>query len=133
MLYAAYASATSKSFSACCRCNTRTIIDGTANQHNMTTFAHVTIKAGEQITNQYMKPDKPTVLRRPFLQSKWFFDCNCQRCMDPTELGSHLSSLKCQVCMSGKYKDRIRDRSEGSEFSLFFISEQQMWRSCNYV
>ena len=48
-----------------------------------------------------MKPDKPNVLRRPFLRSKWFFDCNCHRCLDPTELGSHLSSLICDNSKCG--------------------------------
>ena len=79
-----------------CTCNTKTIIDSTAN-YDMTVLAHVDIMAGEEITNQYIKPDRPTLYRRPFLRRKWFFDCLCPRCLDPTELGSHLSSLVCVV------------------------------------
>ena len=43
-----------------------------------------------------MKADKPTILRRPFLRQKWFFDCTCDRCSDPTECGSYISSVICQ-------------------------------------
>lgn len=30
-----------------------------------------------------------------------YFLCKCARCEDPTELGTHLSSLKCQQCKNG--------------------------------
>lgn len=30
-----------------------------------------------------------------------YFRCECTRCVDPTELGTHLSSLKCQSCQIG--------------------------------
>lgn len=30
-----------------------------------------------------------------------YFRCECARCIDPTELGTHLSSLKCQSCQIG--------------------------------
>ena len=52
--------------------------------------------AGQEVTNQYVSSLLPTVRRRPLLRSKWHFDCLCQRCKDPTELGSHLGSLLCQ-------------------------------------
>lgn len=77
-----------------CSCNTKTIIDSAA-QFEMTIMANVELSAGDQITNQYMKPDKPSLYRRPLLREKWHFDCWCTRCLDPTELGSHLSSLRC--------------------------------------
>ena len=28
-------------------------------------------------------------------RSKWYFDCLCQRCCDPKECDSHMSSLLC--------------------------------------
>lgn len=77
-----------------CTCNTKTIIDSTTG-YNMTVLAHGDIKAGQEITNQYIKPDRPTLYRRPFLRRKWYFHCLCPRCLDPSELGSHLSSLLC--------------------------------------
>lgn len=29
------------------------------------------------------------------------FECNCSRCLDPTELGTHMSSVKCKQCSDG--------------------------------
>ena len=79
--------------SYCPRCNTKTF--KLAN-HRMEVRAQTEIRAGEQITNQYLKPEKPTFLRRPLLRDKWHFDCQCRRCADPTELGSNLSAVICQ-------------------------------------
>ncbi len=35
--------------------------------------------------------------RRHLFQSKCFW-CRCKRCKDPTEFGTHLSSLLCEGC-----------------------------------
>merc|ERR1711892_468547 len=75
-----------------CMCNTKTVIN---DDHSIQVIAQADIEAGQEITNQYMKADKPTIYRRHFLRQKWFFDCCCPRCSDPTERGSHLSSLLC--------------------------------------
>lgn len=40
------------------------------------------------------------VKRRKKLREKWFFNCTCKRCLDPTEFGSHVSTLKCPSCTS---------------------------------
>ena len=69
--------------------------------HSIHVTAQATIDDGQEITNQYMKSDKPTILRRPLLRQKWFFDCTCVRCSDPTECGSHLSSLICEKTKCG--------------------------------
>ena len=53
--------------------------------------------------------------RRKKLREKWFFDCLCKRCSDPTELGSHVSTLKCSnnsclgfvVPKSGQAEDQM--------------------------
>ena len=81
-------------FYSCYSGNTKTVIN---NDYSIQVIAQVNITAGQEITNQYMKADKPTIIRRPFLRQKWFFDCICPRCSDPTELGSHLSSLLCPI------------------------------------
>lgn len=57
--------------------------------------AQVSISKGEDITTQYMKSMKPTFARRPVLRSNWYFDCSCERCEDPRELGSMVSALLC--------------------------------------
>merc|ERR1719228_1385353 len=77
-----------------CRNNTKSNV---LPDHSVEILAKVKIKAGEEITNQYHKPDKCTFLRRPIMKVKWFFDCSCPRCADPTELGSHFSSILCPL------------------------------------
>ena len=60
--------------------------------------ATLPIKAGEQIVTSYKNPTLGSVARRPHFPRVWYFHCCCSRCLDPTELGSHLSSLLCGDC-----------------------------------
>lgn len=39
--------------------------------------------------------------RQNHLRNGKFFTCHCPRCTDPTELGTHFSSLKCNKCEPG--------------------------------
>merc|ERR1712117_497790 len=39
-----------------------------------------------------------TSFRRKKLFKNWYFKCSCDRCSDPTELGSHLSTVLCPKC-----------------------------------
>jgi len=57
--------------------------------------AKLDIKKGEEITIAYTSVVQGRVKRRKKLREKWFFDCCCPRCSDPTEFGSHVSTLKC--------------------------------------
>ena len=57
--------------------------------------ATVTIREGEQIIDHYVSPMDSTARRREALSVGWYFWCQCARCQDKTELGTHLSSLKC--------------------------------------
>ena len=41
------------------------------------------------------------MLRRENLLETKYFACACPRCSDPTELGTHMSSLKCNKCDNG--------------------------------
>ena len=59
------------------------------------------IKKGQEISNQYVKPDVGTVSRRLILRNKWHFLCDCSRCSDPSEFGSNLSALLCEDCKGG--------------------------------
>ena len=72
-----------------------------ANGGKMLVVATVHIKAGEQILTSYKNPLLGSVSRRAHFPRIWYFDCECRRCCDPTELGSHLSSLKCEECEAG--------------------------------
>jgi ribosomal protein S27AE len=61
----------------------------------------VKIEKGSKIYSTYIKTQIPTLLRRELLKKSKFFDCSCSRCSDPTELGTHMSSLKCNKCDPG--------------------------------
>lgn len=63
--------------------------------------AQVSIKKGEEILISYITFTPGTLFRRMKLKKFWFFDCNCDRCSDPTELGTHMSSLVCPKCEEG--------------------------------
>jgi len=56
----------------------------------------VPIKKGANLSISYVDPLWGTNDRCNFLQMTKYFTCKCARCVDPTELGSHVSSLRCQ-------------------------------------
>jgi len=56
------------------------------------------IKAGEEICFQYLIETQPTRVRRQLLNRKWFFLCDCIRCLDSTECGTYLDALICAQC-----------------------------------
>ncbi|KAL4707867.1 hypothetical protein ACJJTC_010302, partial [Scirpophaga incertulas] len=63
--------------------------------------AAVPIKSGEILHLCYTHALSPTIVRQEYLLESKFFKCECERCKDPTELGTHLSTLKCQKCDNG--------------------------------
>ncbi|CAB3230749.1 unnamed protein product [Arctia plantaginis] len=73
----------------------------TQDDNQVVVRAAVPIKAGETLHLCYTYPLSPTPVRRDFLKESKFFQCDCPRCADPTELGTHLSTLKCNKCDNG--------------------------------
>lgn len=63
--------------------------------------ATINLKRGEEIFSSYTYALWPTIIRRDYLKESKYFDCKCKRCSDPTELGSHMSTLKCMKCDNG--------------------------------
>ena len=63
--------------------------------------AVVPIKKGEEITATYTLTLAGTMYRQKQLQDSKYFACHCIRCKDPTELGSHFSTIFCQKCPKG--------------------------------
>ncbi|XP_048266727.1 SET domain-containing protein SmydA-8 [Bombus terrestris] len=59
------------------------------------------IPAGGELYGSYTHSLLPTLLRREHLLEGKYFACACSRCSDPTELGTHVSSLKCNKCDNG--------------------------------
>ena len=69
-----------------CRNNTKSTVMA---DHRVQIRAKTRIMPGEEITNEYLRPETSTLLRRPLIKDKWFFHCSCPRCRDPTELGEN--------------------------------------------
>ncbi|XP_065369562.1 SET domain-containing protein SmydA-8-like [Calliphora vicina] len=61
-------------------------------------YANRDIDKEEMVTNCYTNVLLGTDERRHILQEGKYFLCNCPRCADPTELGSHMSSFICAPC-----------------------------------
>jgi len=65
------------------------------------TIATVFIPEGTQVTTNYVHLHMGTYLRRERLKENWYFDCVCERCADPSELGTFLDAVKCRECNMG--------------------------------
>lgn len=63
--------------------------------------ASVRVAKGGELFGSYTSSLLPTLLRREQLLEGKYFSCACNRCSDPTELGTHMSSLKCSKCDNG--------------------------------
>ncbi|KAL0107048.1 hypothetical protein PUN28_015540 [Cardiocondyla obscurior] len=59
------------------------------------------IPADGELYASYTHSLLPTMLRREHLLEGKHFACACSRCADPTELGTHMSTLKCNKCDNG--------------------------------
>lgn len=53
------------------------------------------IKDGEHLTTTYSHILWSTQLRQQHLKETKYFTCTCERCKDPTELGTNFSTLRC--------------------------------------
>lgn len=63
--------------------------------------AAVDIPKGEMLYTTYTYTLTGTRDRQIHLRKGKFFTCHCPRCLDPTELGTFFSSLKCLSCPTG--------------------------------
>ncbi|XP_053678254.1 SET domain-containing protein SmydA-8-like [Anopheles nili] len=78
-----------------CRPNTRHYFD---EQWRMVLVAAVDIPAGATIHASYTQPLLGTLHRRLALKQAKCFDCACDRCRDPTELGTNVGGFRCPHC-----------------------------------
>ncbi|KAL1398667.1 hypothetical protein pipiens_008785 [Culex pipiens pipiens] len=63
--------------------------------------AAVEIEEGAMLCTTYTHLLAGIRTRQAELQRTKYFTCQCKRCLDPTELGIHFSSMKCQKCDNG--------------------------------
>ncbi len=59
------------------------------------------IKKGEKLTLSYLDLLTPLEIRQKLLKEKYFLDCKCTRCQDPSDLATNGNSLLCQKCPDG--------------------------------
>ena len=60
--------------------------------------ASLRIKKGSAVSNNYARAIDTSWTRRVNLLENKCFLCQCERCGDPSELGSHVASLRCGKC-----------------------------------
>lgn len=63
--------------------------------YRITVKVVVPITKGSHIATMYSHALWGTQARRQHLKDTKYFSCTCQRCSDPTELGTYLSAMKC--------------------------------------
>ncbi|KAF5288754.1 hypothetical protein FQA39_LY15245 [Lamprigera yunnana] len=69
--------------------------------YRLTVRASTEISAEQPITLSYAYTLHGTMKRRDHLTNNKFFACKCERCIDPTELGTYNSALRCPKCQIG--------------------------------
>ncbi|RZB38993.1 msta, isoform B-like [Asbolus verrucosus] len=67
----------------------------------LTVRASTRIEHGETITLSYAYTLQCTLKRREHLLENKFFECQCKRCSDPTEMGTYSGALICPKCKTG--------------------------------
>ncbi|KAK0087191.1 hypothetical protein PV325_001560 [Microctonus aethiopoides] len=82
-----------------CVCNT--IYSVFTNDYKVQLRTTVKVPKGGELFGSYTHSLLPTLLRREQLLESKHFTCACSRCSDPTEMGTHMSSLKCNKCDNG--------------------------------
>lgn len=90
------------------------------NGFRLTVRAARDIQKGEHIATCYTNILWGTQLRRQHLKEMKYFNCRCERCADPTELGTHFSSMKCigtdEISCDGGVQVCTNPLSEKTEF-----------------
>ena len=103
----------------------------------------IPISKGKEILDHYVSPLEGTRFRQKKLREGWCFDCDCQRCCDPTELQTNFSSAICGNCNGQGVRNQLGRRqwqwseeeqkkrnlkimfleSVGIPFPFFFLNE----------
>ena len=93
-----------------CVANTRLVLEG---DRRLKVVAALRIKKGSAVRNNYARAIDTNWTRRVNLMENKCFLCECPRCRDPAELGSHVSSVVCGDCeaagQSGHLLPRVTD------------------------
>ena len=83
-----------------CNYNSRHVIQA---DNRMEVYAQKMIRKGEEITITYTSLLTLAPEKKEKIANTWYFSCSCERCRDPTELGSFTSSVSCPGCPKKGY------------------------------
>ena len=89
-----------------CVSNAKVVVGRATSNFTIQVRSQVFIKKGEEITTRYVGITNGVPLRADMLREHWCFTCSCDRCIDPTELGSYSSAILCKKCMAFKEGDK---------------------------
>ena len=125
-----------------CVSNAKVVVGRASSNFTIQVRAQVAIKKGEEITTRYVGITNGVPLRSEMLREHWCFTCSCDRCIDPTELGSYSSAILCKKCMAFKEGDKdvkglllpnassSGDNSSSTQSSLVISAAADEWK-CN--
>jgi hypothetical protein len=82
----------------CCVSNAKCILNSTDGSFLLDVRAQTKILKGQEITTRYVGINVGAPTRSLMLEDHWSFICRCKRCLDPTELGTYASALRCFNC-----------------------------------
>lgn len=94
--------------------------------YRMTIRAVRPVAKGQSITLSYAYTLQGTLKRRQHLHDGKFFWCQCERCADPSELGTYASAMLCPKCST---------QSNGLILAIEPLNEKSAWKcnKCNYM
>ncbi|XP_044759649.1 SET domain-containing protein SmydA-8-like isoform X2 [Coccinella septempunctata] len=92
-----------------CLSNTHLAVD---NDFVLYIHASVDIEISTPIFFNYANVLDGNVERNKCLTQGKYFECTCKRCMDPTELNTNISSLRCHSCRKGFIQPRKSDEKK---------------------
>ncbi|XP_034834632.1 SET domain-containing protein SmydA-8 [Maniola hyperantus] len=112
-----------------CKPNTRHIYIG---DDILALVATVPIAKGEMVTVTYTQSLYGTLDRRRQLRETKCFDCDCERCKDPTEFGTYLGNIYCSIC-NGSLRNK-KAKTEAKMVSTNPLVETAPWccEKCGY-
>ncbi|MCL4144495.1 UNVERIFIED_CONTAM: hypothetical protein GTU68_042503 [Idotea baltica] len=85
---------------------------------NLVVRAAVDIKRGDHLQSCYTESLSTTVARQDHLLTSKFFTCKCERCLDPSELGTYMSAMLCPSCMKNKPDTKKDKKNEEPSVDL---------------
>lgn len=72
----------------------------------MKIISTVPIESGSSVQSSYVSPLVGTAVRQHLLRNAKYLTCKCDRCEDPTEFGTYMSSIICRSCFESYLVNR---------------------------